>query len=233
MGRMGATIAVAVASVLFADAALAQEMSCASRNFQYQFCSTQGEVIRATLVQQQSQAACVQGRTWGSSSNGVWVSNGCSGRFRVETYQLVSPAPPSQGGERMSCDSRDFRYEFCPVPARVYSVDLTRQKSQAACVIGSSWGWREDGVWVSNGCQGEFRVQTAYRPTPPQGPGVTTCESHGFRYKFCGTGPIVSAQLVEQRSKAPCTRDRTWGYTRDGVWVDNGCSATFRIRGRR
>jgi len=27
-------------------------------------------------------------------------------------------------------------------------------------------------------------------------------------------------------------RDQSWGYTPEGVWVDNGCSATFRIRGR-
>ena len=75
-------------------------------------------------------------------------------------------------------------------------------------------------------------MQTAYRPTPPYGPGITTCESQGFRYSFCSTGPIVGAQLLEQRSKAPCVRDRSWGWTRDGVWVDNGCSATFRIRPR-
>ena len=75
-------------------------------------------------------------------------------------------------------------------------------------------------------------MQTSYRPAPPYGPGITTCESHGFRYNFCGTGPLVGAQMVEQRSKAPCIRDRTWGWTRDGVWVDQGCSATFRLRQR-
>ena len=225
-----ATAVLALCAV--SSAASAQEFSCRSRNFQYQFCSTPGEVVRGYLVRQESQSSCIQGRTWGWSSNGVWVSNGCSGRFRVDTFQPVPPPPSWGGGERMSCDSRDFRYEFCAVPARVYSVDLVRQKSNTACVIGRTWGWREDGVWVNNGCQAEFRVQTSYRPTPPYGPGITSCESHSFRYHFCSTGPIVSAQLLEQRSKAPCIRDRTWGTTPEGVWVDSGCSATFRIRGR-
>jgi len=224
-----ATATLALCSLASWTAA-AQEVSCSSRNYQYQFCSTAGEVVRAQLVRQESNAPCVQGRTWGSSSNGIWVSNGCSGRFRVETFSPVPP--PWPGGERMSCDSRNFQYEFCHVPARVYSAELIRQRSQSACVVGRTWGWRDDGLWVSNGCQGEFRVQTAYRPSPPYGPGVTTCESQGFRYNFCSTGPIVNATLVEQRSKAPCVRDRSWGYTREGVWVDNGCSATFRLRPR-
>jgi len=218
-----------LAALAFAAPAPAQDVDCRSRNFQYQFCSTAGEVVGASLVRQESQAPCQQGRTWGWTGNGVWVSNGCSARFRVDTFR---PAPPWSGGDRMSCDSRGFQYEFCPVPARVYSVQLLRQKSKVACVIGRTWGWREDGLWVSGGCQGDFRVQTAYRPTPPHGPGLTTCESRGFRYNFCGTGPIASAQLVERRSNAPCVRDQSWGYAPEGVWVDNGCSATFRIRGR-
>ena len=227
-GRIAAIALVALG--LLPGAAAAQEIRCQSRNFQYQFCSAPGEVVRASLARQESQAACLQGRTWGWSSNGVWVSNGCTGRFRVETFSPVPP--PRPGGDRMSCDSRNFQYEFCHVPARVYSAELTRQKSQTACIIGRTWGWREDGVWVNNGCQAEFRVQTSFRPTPPHGPGITTCESHGFRYTFCGTGPLVGAQLVERRSKAPCVKDSSWGWTRDGVWVDNGCSATFRLRQR-
>jgi hypothetical protein len=230
MGRRWIVAMLGALAALASMPAAAQEIACHSRNYQYQFCSTAGEVVRGYLVRQESSAPCIQGRTWGWSSNGVWVSNGCSGRFRVDTFQPVPP--PWPGGERMSCDSRNFQYEFCRVPARVYSAELIRQKSQSACIVGRTWGWREDGLWVNNGCQGEFRVQTAYQPSPPYGPGLTTCESHSFRYNFCGTGPIVGATMVDQRSKAPCIRDRTWGWTRDGVWVDQGCSATFRIRSR-
>ncbi|MEO8485061.1 MAG: DUF3011 domain-containing protein [Betaproteobacteria bacterium] len=210
-------------------AANAQEVSCQSRNFQHQFCPTAGEVVQATLARQESKASCIQGRTWGWNNSGVWVSNGCSGRFRVETFR---PGPPWSGGDRMSCDSRNFQYAFCAVPARVFNAELIRQRSQRDCIVGRTWGWREDGVWVTNGCQADFRVRTEFRPTPPVGPGVISCESRSFRYSFCSTGPIVSAQLLEQRSKASCVRGRSWGTTGDGIWVDDGCSATFRIRGR-
>lgn len=213
----------------FAGAASAQEIRCQSRNFQYQFCSTSGEVIDATLVRQESQAACIRGRTWGWSSNGVWVSNGCSGTFRVQTFQ---PMPPWSGGDRLFCESRGFRYEFCPVPQRVFDVQLIRQTSQSSCQLGRTWGWRDDGVWVNNGCSGEFRVRTQFSPAPPARPGTTFCASRGFRYTFCETGPISNAQMITQSSQAPCLRGRSWGTTPTGIWVDNGCAATFRITPR-
>jgi Protein of unknown function (DUF3011) len=215
--------------LLAAGAANAQEIRCQSRNFQYQFCPSDGEVIHATLARQESQAACVRGRTWGWSNNGVWVSNGCSGRFLVETFR---PLPPWSGGDRLRCDSRNFQYEFCFVPQRVFNVDLVRQTSSSACVLGRTWGWREDGVWVNNGCQGEFRVQTQFVPAPPVRPGLTFCASRSFRYNFCETGPISGAQMITQRSQAPCLRGRSWGTTPTGIWVDNGCAANFRITPR-
>lgn len=99
----------AVAALLlclgFATAANAQEIRCQSRNFQYQHCPSNGEVIDATLVRQESQAACIRGRTWGWNSNGVWVSNGCSGRFRVQTFQPLPPCRAATGCAARAADS--------------------------------------------------------------------------------------------------------------------------------
>lgn len=223
--------AILVLGASFAGTAHAQEIRCQSRNFQYQFCPSNGEVIDASLVFQDSQAACIRGRTWGWNNGGVWVSNGCSGRFRVETFRpLPPPLPP--GGDRLTCASRDFRHEFCAVPQRVFNVELVRQTSRSSCQLGRTWGWRDDGVWVSGGCAGEFRVQTQFAPSPPLRPGQVSCASRGFRYTFCETGPIVGAQMMVQRSQAPCLRGNSWGTTPTGIWVDHGCSATFRITPR-
>ena len=228
MGRI-ATVIVVVLAAAFAGAAQAQEIRCQSRNYQYQFCSSAGEVINAWLVTQESRASCIRGRTWGWQSGGVWVSNGCSGRFRVETAR---PQPPWSGGDRLVCESRGFRHEFCAVPQRVFQVVLVRQLSNSPCQLGSTWGWRDDGVWVDRGCSAEFRVQTRFSPAPPTRPGQTFCASRGFRYAFCDTGPIRDAQLMVQQSQAPCVRGRSWGTTSNGIWVDNGCAATFRVTPR-
>jgi hypothetical protein len=102
-------------------------------------------------------------------------------------------------------------------------------------VQGRTWGWRERGIWVSEGCEAEFAVRTESRPyPPPQGGGRDRvfCESRDYRYQFCQTDRLRSAQIVRQESSAPCVQGRSWGYQRDGIWVDNGCAATFRIERR-
>jgi hypothetical protein len=35
-------------------------------------------------------------------------------------------------------------------------VRLFRQRSDAACVMGQTWGYDENGIWVSGGCRADF-----------------------------------------------------------------------------
>jgi hypothetical protein len=35
--------------------------------------------------------------------------------------------------------------------------------------------------------------------------------------------------LVRQRSGSDCIFGRTWGFDREGIWVDRGCRADFEI----
>ncbi|MCL4760980.1 MAG: DUF3011 domain-containing protein [Burkholderiales bacterium] len=231
--RLPAALAIA-AGLLLAPAAPPAEaqtrIQCESRNHQYQFCSTGVGITGARLVQQTSGARCVEGSTWGWDRRGVWVTRGCGGVFDVGDYR---PAPQRPGSDVVRCESRNYQYEFCGIDARVLSASLVRQISRQPCVLGRNWGWRGSGIWVSEGCEAEFRIRTDYRPGPPApGPGLTVCESHEYRYNFCATGPIRSAQLVEQRSQAPCVQGRSWGWRNDGIWVDNGCEAVFRVRAR-
>lgn len=211
------------------------ELRCESRDFQYQHCSTGASIRDARLVRQESRASCVQGRTWGWDRRGVWVTQGCAGIFAVSDFGAPpGPGPlPGPGRDIVRCESRNFAHNFCGTDARVVSADLVRQHSRAACVLGRTWGWRGNGIWVSEGCDGDFRIRTDFRPGPPTpGPGFTVCESHEYRYNFCPTGPIRSAQLVEQRSQASCVQGRSWGWRNDGIWVDNGCEGVFRVRTR-
>jgi hypothetical protein len=221
----------AITWLLAAPAEAQQQVRCSSRDYQYQFCGAGDNVIGVSLVSQFSRTSCVEGRTWGWNNRGVWVNNGCDAMFRVD----ARPAPPPPGGGtiRVQCDSRNYQYRFCNLDQRVVSVELVRQNSQAACVFGRTWGWRGDGIWVNEGCEGEFVAHASYRPLPqPARPGLVYCESHEYRYNFCPTGPIRDAQLVEQRSRAPCIRGQTWGVEREGVWVDNGCEGAFNTRRR-
>jgi hypothetical protein len=37
-----------------------------------------------------------------------------------------------------------------------------------------------------------------------------------------------SVRLIRRLSDKPCIEGRTWGYDRNGIWVDDGCRAIFR-----
>jgi hypothetical protein len=56
------------------------------------------------------------------------------------------------------------------------------------------------------------------------------CSSRDYRYAFCPTpGRVVSARVVRRHSKRPCNQNYSWGWQRDGIWVDDGCDAEFDV----
>lgn len=58
------------------------------------------------------------------------------------------------------------------------------------------------------------------------------CESKGGQFNRCAV-PWRDAELVRQESKGACTRGRSWGMDRQGLWVDHGCRGQFaEVRGR-
>lgn len=55
------------------------------------------------------------------------------------------------------------------------------------------------------------------------------CGSKNYRYKYCRVDTDGYVRLERQFSDAECRRGRTWGYDDDGVWVDEGCQARFKV----
>lgn len=142
---------------------------CESIRNRNQECRLDG---RARLVRQLSGAACVEGRSWGQSRNGVWVSNGCRAEFSADRGR---PSRPGQGGgnwgggngngngwgsnaQVVDCDSNDKRQRRCNMTIR-QDARLIKQKSGSPCIEGQSWGWDRNGLWVNNGCRGQFQVR--------------------------------------------------------------------------
>ncbi|KFN50854.1 DUF3011 domain-containing protein [Arenimonas composti] len=58
------------------------------------------------------------------------------------------------------------------------------------------------------------------------------CKSEDYRYKHCSVSVDGEVRLVQQISRAPCVRGRSWGTDRGGIWVDGGCDAQFEVIGR-
>ena len=110
---------------------------------------------------------------------------------------------------------------------------MVRQRSDARCQQGYSWGYDQRGIWVDRGCRADFSVNTGYSPGGPgygQGGQTITCSSDSGKRNYCPADTRRGVQLVKQRSDARCTQGYSWGYDQRGIWVDRGCRADFVVR---
>lgn len=103
---------------------------------------------------------CVEGRTWGSDSSGIWVDRGCRAEFSIADNGGTSrDRGPSQAMKMLVCESHGSTRTYCRADAQ-FGVRLMREMSRDNCVVNETWGADRKGVWVSNGCRAEFAVKT-------------------------------------------------------------------------
>jgi hypothetical protein len=103
--------------------------------------------------------------------------------------------------------SRNFSYE---------AIVNNRNDNSNGNVSGIRYDW--SGGWSGNDSgDGGYGRQRIY------------CASDDGRRRTCpvNTGGVV--RLVNQRSGASCVRGQTWGFNRNGIWVDRGCRADFEV----
>lgn len=56
------------------------------------------------------------------------------------------------------------------------------------------------------------------------------CASSGYKYTTCRLSEPGYITVERQKSSAACTKGRSWDYNRREIWVDDGCSADFRVQ---
>jgi len=113
---------------------------------------------------------------------------------------LAAASVPARAGEppapTVTCASQAGERQHCAADTSA-GVALVRSTGTTPCLLGKSWGYDDKGVWVSDGCGGEFVLgQTA--PTGTVSPAPAP--------------PAGTAQPAapEQRQK-PAVRIETWG----------------------
>lgn len=201
-----------------------QAIYCASDDMSRHWCNadTRGGV---QLIMQKSEAACVFGRTWGFEDRGIWVDRGCRADFQLgvvnwggwdQTYTIY-------------CASDDMGRNFCPTNTG-YGVRLARQRSDAECLYGRTWGYNRRGIWVDRGCRADFELGSAGWSGGGQVQTVN-CSSDDMGLHTCRAETDRGVRLIRQRSDADCMYGSTWGYDDRGIWVDRGCRADFELGG--
>lgn len=75
-----------------------------------------------------------------------------------------------------------------------------------------------------------FYFQRAGGMGPGPGPGgVITCASDNGRRRACPADTSRGVIIAREFGRTRCVQGQTWGYDRNSIWVDRGCSADFRV----
>lgn len=175
------------------------------------------------LVREHGKAACGYGREWGYDGKGIWVAKRCSAEFmaRGKPRQIVSG---------ITCQSTADQRVHCAAET-TYGVALLRQFGESPCILGRSWGFDDNGVWVGGNCHAQFALGGYRLPSTaiPATATKVTCEStDGVRVQ-CSADTKLGVGLVQQLSENACVLNRTWGYCEDAIWVSGGCRAEFAV----
>ncbi len=98
-------------------------------------------------------------------------------------------APPASPGSKITCSSDAGSRNHCPANTSA-GVALVAAAGAAPCLLGKTWGYDDKGIWVSDGCGGEFVLGQA-AGTPP--------EPASAKEKFIG-GPNAGPDEPERSS---------------------------------
>ncbi len=213
----------AAPSPVFPAGAGGNTIVCESEFRQYRYCpaATGGA---ASIKRQLSPTACVQGQNWGYDRNGVWVSDNCRAEFSIGA--TWNPAVGADYAGAVTCESVRSEYKYCPADTQS-NVRVSEEFSRSACVLGQTWGYDRNGVWVQGGCRAAFaygRASQAQGGTPQTS---IRCESQREEFKYCPASTRSLVRIAAEHSRSACVLGRTWGYDRNGIWVQGGCRATF------
>lgn len=149
--------------------------------------------------------------------------------FIALTALLLAAAADAQ--TTLRCESSDGKYVECRTNS-LNRVTLSRQLSDASCVEGQTWGFRDNAVWVDRGCRAEFAFAENAFGTPVASDKLVVCESLNNGRTTCRTSIKGGVTLTRQLSDNACVRGKSWGISQRGIWVDKGCRAEFAIGSR-
>ena len=86
----------------------------------------------------------------------------------------TAPNAAARRVDLVTCQSRVGERHQCTANTSA-GVALVKSTGEPSCLLGKTWGYDDKGVWVANGCSGEFQLGQAHETgaqPPAAGPGV-------------------------------------------------------------
>ena len=150
---------------------------------------------------------------------------------RVLLLVLAAAAWPQAhaGTGFIDCNSIGYRYQYCSANTQGRVVMVRENSTGNLCRQGTGWGYDNNGIWVDRGCRAQFSYGRNDGGGHWGGNGEITCESIGYRYRYCNANTQGRVRLAREISTGNlCSQGRGWGYDDGGIWVDRGCRGVFR-----
>jgi hypothetical protein len=86
----------------------------------------------------------------------VWVFVVAPHDVRAQiTGNAAAPAGNLAADNRITCESQPGERQYCPADMSA-GVALAKSMGSVPCLLGKTWGYDDSGIWVSEGCSGEF-----------------------------------------------------------------------------
>ena len=85
-----------------------------------------------------------------------------SGADRIAHAQDAADAT-TLAPDPIACQSSAGARQHCPANTSS-GVALLKSTGAAACLLGKTWGYDDTGIWVSDGCSGEFVAGAVAEP---------------------------------------------------------------------
>jgi hypothetical protein len=102
-----------------------------------------------------------------------WLVTGAKAEDDATSTRAASAAQPPQqevmGPILITCASKPGERQHCPANTSK-GVALARSSGESACLLGKTWGFDDQGIWVSDGCTGDFLVARPEAGTPEAQP---------------------------------------------------------------
>lgn len=133
---------------------------------------------------------------------------------------------------RITCYSAPDEERFCSA-INDGQVRLVRNRGGAGCVEGDTWRHDDRGVYVRQGCQGEFVYRALsdgiVRDTARDGYFEFRCSSTTDGERFCAIDNR-GVRFLRWIDSPGCNEQRNWRHTGRGIFVSGRCRAVFGVQ---
>jgi hypothetical protein len=126
---------------------------------------------------------------------------------RAEESAGAGAADPAAPAGTVACSSKAGGRKHCPADTSK-GVVLMGSSGEAPCLLGKSWGYDDQGIWVSDGCAGDFILgQSAGAASeaagkPEQKPGESPASAEELERSSYGVFDASGTGFLVGRSKA-------------------------------